>query len=220
MKNYYEYELDPPDIQEDEFYCRYTLEHKSRTVTPKPVGTCICLKPYNPDDMSEDSIMHFCPRPDCQKSYHRSCLVRSSYIDDSNFASLPTRLLASSPDTNEPFEFPESEPLPKRSRLKADSKRFKRLPDTDELLSSLPPDLVTVAQQPIVKGGNAGIAGNVRSVVEARRMLYNALAIYGGSSVPIPDDWEESIDVEGAIVKKVGRQKIPAFICPECQGPI
>lgn len=32
VKRYDEPNLDPPDIQEDEFYYRYTLEHKSRTV--------------------------------------------------------------------------------------------------------------------------------------------------------------------------------------------
>lgn len=162
--------------------------------------------------------MHFCPRPSCLKSYHRSCLVKASYVDNSDFACLPTRLLASSPDTDEPFEFPEAEPLPKRTRLKADSNRFKRLPDPEELLSSLPADLVTVAQQPIVKGGNTGIIGNIRSVVNARRMLYAALAIYGGSIIPVPDDWEESIDIERAVVKR--KKKIPALICPDCQGPI
>lgn len=170
--------------------------------------------------MSEDHLMHFCPRPDCRKWYHRRCLVKNSYVDESNFADHPTRLLASSPDTNEPFVFPEAEPLPKRSRFKADSKRFKRLPDPEELLSSLPTDLVTVAQQPIIKGGHIGVAGNVRWVVNARRMLYNALAIYGGSVIPVPDDWEESVNVEKAVRRGVGKNKIPALVCPKCHGPV
>src|SRR6202011_3137814 len=83
---------------------------------PKPIGTCICATPYNPDDESEDSVMHFCPRPNCRKSHPRRCLVKSSYIDTSNSANLSTRLLTSSPDGNEPFEFPVYEPPRKKQK--------------------------------------------------------------------------------------------------------
>lgn len=32
MNRYEEDQLDPPDIEDEEFYCRYTLEYKSRKV--------------------------------------------------------------------------------------------------------------------------------------------------------------------------------------------
>lgn len=81
---------------------------------------------------------------------------------------------------------------------------------------------MTVAQQPIIKGGHAGVVGNVRWVVNARRMLYNALAMYGGNVVPVPDDWAEDVDVEKAVKHSIrnGKKRIPALMCPECHGPV
>lgn len=32
MKRYKEDQLDPPDVEDEEFYCRYTLEYKARKV--------------------------------------------------------------------------------------------------------------------------------------------------------------------------------------------
>jgi hypothetical protein len=189
---------------------------------PKPIGKCICGIPYNPDDDSDKNIMHFCPRPNCRKSYHRQCLVKS-YIDTSNTANLPTRLLASSPDTDEPFEFPSYEPPRKKQKQimrKGVENNKSRVtlpsasPEPEELLSSFPADLVKAAEQPIIKGGSAGIAGNVTYVVNARRLVYGA--IMEGS---VPEDWEEIVDVQKAVVK-VNAKKIPALVCPNCQGPI
>ncbi|KAI9457520.1 hypothetical protein F5148DRAFT_1222356 [Russula earlei] len=41
--------------------------------------TCICGRPYKPD---EPDPMHFCPRLGCKRWYHESCLQGSGYISD------------------------------------------------------------------------------------------------------------------------------------------
>jgi hypothetical protein len=87
-------------------------------------------------------------------------------------------------------------------------------PEPEELLSSFPSDLVKVAEQPIVKGGSAGIVGNVTYVVNARRLVYDAL-----EEGRVPEDWEDIVDVQRAVVNIRGKE-IPALVCPDCQGPI
>lgn len=87
-------------------------------------------------------------------------------------------------------------------------------PEPEELLSALPADLVRVAEQPIIKGGHVGIVGNVTYVVNARRLVYDALA-----EGRVAEDWEDIVDVERSVVR-TGGKKIPALLCPGCQGPI
>ena len=50
-------------------------------------STCLCDKPYNPDDTSS---MHFCPRKKCNKAYHASCLKKGKYVQKILPAPLPT----------------------------------------------------------------------------------------------------------------------------------
>jgi hypothetical protein len=89
-------------------------------------------------------------------------------------------------------------------------------PEPEELLSVIPADLVKVAEQPIIKGGNAGIVGNVTYVVNARRLVYEAL-----TEGRVPTDWVDIVDVAKGVVKTTGgKRKIPALLCPDCQGPI
>lgn len=169
--------------------------------------------------------MHFCPRPNCRKSYHRRCLVKASYVDTSDEANLPIRLLASSPDSDEPFEIPTYEPPRKKQKQihrghvhpTANKTRVtlpSASPEPEELLSSLPADLVNAAEQPIIKGGSAGIVGNVTDVVKARRLVYDAL-----NEGSLPEDWADIVDVDSAVLKVDGK-KIPALLCPACQGPV
>jgi hypothetical protein len=88
-------------------------------------------------------------------------------------------------------------------------------PEPEELLSAFPADLVKVAEQPIIKGGRGGIVGNVTYVVNARRLVYDAL-IKGS----VAEDWVDIVDVSRAVVNPDGKKKIPALACPQCQGPI
>ena len=71
-------EVDPEQIfiPHDSFYRRYTFEYLARNLQPKPgLMTCLCQKPYNPNDTSPESLMHFCPRPSCRMAFHHRCLM-------------------------------------------------------------------------------------------------------------------------------------------------
>ncbi|KAF8803347.1 hypothetical protein BYT27DRAFT_7171823 [Phlegmacium glaucopus] len=154
------------------------------------------------------------------------------------------RLLACSPDTDDELELESlipvtlaenshSEPAKKKRRGRH-SKNIPPLPTEDALqqprtltdvLSTLPPDLLKVAQQPLVRGGAfalGGVAGNIGAVTRARRMVYQALE--GGE---VPEDWEimlfgEDTDatVDNAIVKLRGGKTISPLLCPKCKSAI
>jgi hypothetical protein len=163
--------------------------------------------------------MHFCPRPSCRRFYHHRCLGSPS--KDSSDHRL--HLLASSPDSDETIILEDlitSSGPPKKKRRGRPSKSKDQ--DTasrsvEDMLETLPSDLLLIAQQPIVRGrifGAGGVAGNVSDVVRARRMVYDAL-----QGTPIPEGWEEELDVYRAVyIKKAG--KPPAFLCPKCEGAI
>ena len=94
-----------------------------------------------------------------------------------------------------------------------------------QVLSTLPPELLQVAQQPLVRGGAfavGGVAGNVGAVTRARRIVYQILE--GGEA---PDDWEEILFGEdgdanfgNAIVKLIGGKTVPPLLCPKCNSAI
>lgn len=166
--------------------------------------------------------MHFCPRPSCRRAYHQKCLLAAKSKDPESLTTRPLRLLTSSPDSDETITLEDlitSEPPKKKRR----GRLAKKSPDpidlsVDDLLEGMPSDLVSVAQQPIVRGAAftaGGVSGNVQAVIRARKMVYAAL-----SGIPVPDDWEESIDVDRAVVRVAGRKSVPALICPECRGAI
>jgi hypothetical protein len=145
--------------------------------------------------------MHFCPRPACRRSYHRRCLVKSRNRDK-DVDTRDLRLLAASPDTDEIFDL---------ASLSDDGSATP--PPIDELLSTLPVDLVDLARQAIIKGvDSGGVVGNVKPVIKARRMIYEALKT--GGSVPV--DWANGI---GMIPASPPRD-LPALVCPKCRGPV
>ncbi|KAF9485638.1 hypothetical protein BDN70DRAFT_534900 [Pholiota conissans] len=75
-----ENDVEPEYIPRDQFYRRYTLEYKARTIKPKPgTSACVCKEPYNPNDNSPEMVMHFCPRPSCRRAYHQSCLLAGNH---------------------------------------------------------------------------------------------------------------------------------------------
>lgn len=176
------------------------------------MSTCTCNDPYNPDDTDP---MHFCPRPSCRRSYHALCLFASgSWEKSSGPSDRDLRLLATSPDTDEVVDLSAlSAPKPREKKRGRPSKA--RPPPVD--LSSLPGPLVKVAQLPITRGGHGGsIAGNVATVVKARRMVYAALAAGG----EVEDGWEEELDIKRVLARRKAASKGTPFLCPECGGPI
>lgn len=211
VRRYEEAALEPDDIYDD-FFCRYDLEKDARTLSPKQGSyTCLCYQPYSPDDSS--TLMHFCPRPSCRKAYHHTCLLNGKHKETgSSLTTRPLRLLCVSPDSDEDFSL--------ASALGSRRRRKNNASETTELslrLSQLPPSLVRVAQRQIIKGAKfeaGGVTGNVKDVVRARRLVYDALI-----GNPIPDDWEDSINIEKVLAKIPG-QKLYPFVCPSCAGPI
>lgn len=156
--------------------------------------------------------MHFCPRPACRRSYHRQCLANNNKYRDRDLETRDLRLLASSPDTDEVFDL---------------FTLFSRSPEYDGtghqpispsgLLLRFPSDLVLIAKQPIVKGVNSGgVVGNVRTIVNARRMIYEAIE----SATPVPGNWSCEMDVDTSLPQKGGTDNIPALLCPKCRGPV
>lgn len=156
------------------------------------------------------------------------------------------RLLACSPDTDDEIDLQSLIPItivhgsdteiepPKKKRRG----RPKNIPSTPtetvlqqphtltEVLSTLPPELLQIAQQPLVRGGAfavGGVAGNIGAVTRARRIVYQILE--GGE---VPDDWEEMLfgedgdsNVGNAIVKLTGgKTVIPPLLCPQCNSAI
>ncbi|KAJ6562501.1 hypothetical protein B0H19DRAFT_1375565 [Mycena capillaripes] len=167
---------DDPDqihILHDEFFCRYffhangadfnVVQYTSDdqiSATPNPsspgCNPCSCGKPYSPEDMRPNQVMHWCPRPCCRRAYHRACL-----LDRTTFATrhhLLCARLASSADTDDadPVIVPD---------------------DANDTMSQLPVDLLRLAGQPIVRGGVYGVVGNVAVVVRARRVVHATLRV-------------------------------------------
>ncbi|KII91778.1 hypothetical protein PLICRDRAFT_173581 [Plicaturopsis crispa FD-325 SS-3] len=196
VKPFSETDVDQPSINANEFYCRYRYDHVKRQVIAEPAGmsTCTCNDPYNPDDTDP---MHFC-----------------SWEKTSAPSDRDLRLLATSPDTDEVVDLSAiSAPKPREKKRGRPSKAKPPLVD----LSSLPGPLVKVAQLPITRGGHGGsIAGNVASVVKARRMVYAALAAGG----EVEDGWEEELDIKRVLARRKAASKGTPFLCPECGGPI
>ena len=158
------------------------------------------------------------------------------------------RLLACSPDTDDDIDLGSLIPItlgqntqsdaeiepPKKKRRGRPPRNIPSSPTEavlqqprtlTEVLSTLPSDLLKVAQQPLVRGGAfaaGGVAGNIGAVTRARRIVYQVLE--GGE---VPDDWEEILfgedgeaSVSNAIVKLMGGRTVAPLLCPKCNSAI
>ncbi|KAF8153107.1 hypothetical protein B0H34DRAFT_91636 [Crassisporium funariophilum] len=289
MAKFHEDKSEQAYIPRDQFYNRYSFEYKARKLLPKlGATTCICLLPYRPEDTDPSNLMHFCPRPSCQRAYHQGCLVDAKSKESSKAFSSATititgrsarkrttsihskiikaeekeekiesralRLLTCSPDTNDVVDLEslipitvvptktqhdsDSEPPepPKKKRRGRPAKNPPPASPKETLLQQpltlsaalalLPPDLLEVAQQPLVRGGAfsvGGVSGNIGTVTRARRLVYHIL-----EGADVPDNWEElvfgkdtGVCVANTIVKLDGGKRVlPALICPKCQSAI
>ncbi|KAF8878062.1 hypothetical protein BD779DRAFT_1676985 [Infundibulicybe gibba] len=196
VASFNETDLEQEFIPNDVFYCRYTFEHKIRLIEPKPgEGTCICGKPYSPDD--KRTVMHFCPRPGCRRAYHQNCLVKAKSKAP---AERELALLVTSPETDDVFSLSDLSPITpsSRKRRRMNNTQSQRGPTAEELLEELPEELVEMAQQPMVRSaafGAGGVAGNIASVARARRMVYETIA-----GDQLPDDWVDTFDIDEVLV--------------------
>jgi hypothetical protein len=137
--------------------------------------------------------MHFCSGLGCHQFYHLECLIKGNFIEPDDLKlSRPHSMVTCSPDTDHTFILPDLFNAITTHPHTLDRSTMHLEDDLNELLTGfdiLTP-LLNISQQPIVKGfGFTGVVGNVRPVVEARRMIYKAL----GDLTPIPDSWEEEM---------------------------
>lgn len=143
-------------------------------------------------------------------------------------------------------DFDEQETVPRkigppRGRPKpkdAPNSRAVERPSLDSILATIPSDLLTIAIQPLVRGGafvEGGIAGNIGMVSRGRRLVYTALQM--GSGKYVDSDWEDTVfgedrdlsevELKNAVVRVTfneGRAEkddgLPPFVCPHCKSAI
>lgn len=100
------------------------------------------------------------------------------------------------PDTGAPLQLPSDESASAGPPSKKRRRTSQVAPLSAAALSALPPLLVRAAAQPLVRGGAYGVAGNIASVVAARRMV--CTAVRDGDDVSewkkrMPDGWEATM---------------------------
>ncbi|EIM87426.1 uncharacterized protein STEHIDRAFT_146804 [Stereum hirsutum FP-91666 SS1] len=195
VKRYSETSLYQEQINDGEFYCRrlrYDPERNEFSPPNLPLchGTFGCNQPYSPD---HDTVMHFCPRPNCQRWYHQPCLLYDRHFDTRmGRAERDGRMLSSVPDDDEgPFALRSALTIriSTRSHPTATTPQIWAYQEPNLqgasgiMLEELPRELVKVAQSPIIKGVGIGIAGNIKEVIEARRLVLDCLELKDGHDV-------------------------------------
>ncbi|CDZ97207.1 Zinc finger, RING/FYVE/PHD-type [Phaffia rhodozyma] len=171
---------------------------------------CICGKMYYPLPFAKESRMHYCPREKCKTWYHSTCLAssgRDRVAEDAvhfetNHAQPTEDGEAGDASADETEVEPSSSNHPSK-KLKSNgdgtsaesssavgggdgsSKSHPVYPAT--LVSMLPPALLRIARQPIVRGtSTSGIVGTCVFVLAARRILRDVCEFEG----TLPEDWK------------------------------
>jgi len=210
----------------------------------------ICSQPYNPDaaQLSPDQfMMHFCPRDKCQTACHRDCLSshpikRRPTCSDrklSLLCSIPSTLLDSPASPSLLSLLSKSKPKP-TPQFQSKTRKRKRGSEADavSLYGDLPPDLIELASQPIVRPtfepeppkrhrGKVkaaeplnivkNVAGNVTVVLKARVLINDVLM----GSATLPRDWRKKLGWDDAaaptnIVDSDENGPCPPLLCPTC----
>jgi hypothetical protein len=172
--------------------------------------------------------MYFCPRPTCRRVYHRSCLCKSTDIRENCIPGLRClNLMSASPDFHRPEDLlrclgsamPEYGWSATESATDDDQKIIAQCRTN---MHKLPGELLDIASSSIVRGKGISVTGNVRAIIEARRMVYGVM-VDGGE---LGEYWKERIgdvDQEVKIARMIGKQDQDAeqqFRCPRCFGAI
>ncbi|THH05780.1 hypothetical protein EW145_g4545 [Phellinidium pouzarii] len=232
-----------PFISEDTFYYRSTYDYKRNHIMGKPSATCLCGVHYDPDKEEKDSIMHFCPRASCKRSYHTSCLRKANSVDeswknrDSRFKATSTvprylqleRMLPHIPaeQTRSPADSvflttnatpSQMPPRKRRPSVTASQDTIVNF-DTHALI---PLSLLALARSPMVKGAgttlprNIGVVtGNIAVVARARKLLAHLME----SEDFARDNWEESIGLPREDIS-TWVEEDEGLLCPNCRGAI
>lgn len=222
----------------------------------------ICQQPYNPDaaqQSPESFTMHFCPRDTCQTACHRQCLSthttrKRPTCTDRNLSllcSIPSVFLEPSASSSASTPPPSLLSLLSKSKSKpapqsrSQTRKRKRVSEVDaqSLFEDLPPDLVELASQPIVKptfepssvrerpsktrskGRKTApklenivynVAGNITMVLKARVLISGVLQ---GATI-LPRDWKRKIGLDDktapSLIVDGEDSPCPPLLCPTC----
>lgn len=157
------------------------------------------------------------------------------------------RLLNSIPDDEGPFALPSALTIRIPSRAQPTIRAYKAPPlqsVSGISLDELPRELLKVAQSPIVKGAGLGIVGNIKEVIEARRLVRECLQTSNVQDVKAKCDvWMEKMvafvddaveEQEAGSIGKFGRKRprmrwerackkadidLP-LLCSSCSSPV
>ena len=152
------------------------------------------------------------------------------------------RLLACSPDmdvTLDPWALilhndgatESSSDLDVDGKKPATVRRHTETTSFESILATISPDLLTIAIQPLVRGGAfvaGGVAGNIGMVTKARRLVYAALQMGGGEEAAIPKNWMDTVFTKDRDLVGIGTKNavvhvmfdLPPFLCPRCGSAI
>jgi len=107
--------------------------------------------------------------------------------------------------------------------------RFEQLAIQPDQLDCIPPALLILASQPLVKptficladlSGHAvihNVAGNIAPVIKARKIVRDIII----DNTESPENWEELIGLKNDMkYNLVDGEECPHVICPDCEDPI
>ncbi|KAG8710494.1 hypothetical protein FRC08_017096 [Ceratobasidium sp. 394] len=223
-----EHSQSQPEIESDELFYRRRLEN-DRILMSKDTCTARCKAPYNP----ARDIQHYCPRDQCRRWYHTSCMVPNKHhqedyrLVDYAISSVEQLLLdLVLPDTHSKKFKPRAVPsYPINASSETEPEPEAELPKVSaqaalSLAQHLPSQIRALATGAITRGvrsGN-GIAGSVWVVVMARWLARQA--IVEGKTLT-PEDTAEVCDVANKMNSGAGVKLRPMeFECPGCGFPI
>jgi len=233
--HYNEKVLDPLPFSSLDFFIRHKIGLDCVISPPLDYASCtLCKVRYVPfRSSSQDSNLHqqaqidrmrFCPGSKCHTWFHESCLLKGGLLRDPDSETLfrgtyKVRILSVNPDSDIPhpsFELAGYPYDPKNPTIE-EIKARKTLDNImDKLREVFPKSLISAAQSPFVKQENMGvfsIAGNLKDVAAARRLIYRYLEDPKG----FKNQEFEMLEWE---TKGVMQDDFNVFICPRCSTTI
>ncbi|KAG8954152.1 hypothetical protein FRC04_000372 [Tulasnella sp. 424] len=174
------------EINNDDWYTRAFYNLKSKSFTKAGCSNRICKMHYRPESEEAKDEQAYCPH--CHEWYHHMCLDESKrHLSQEDHEEDLTKMLARN--------LPEADDQPAVKRTRTDNRSKstaspnRRSTQAAELQAKR--DLRRIAGTRIVRGGTFGIAGTVKHICTARRILseLEAGVIRRVSST----DWEEEV---------------------------
>ncbi|EJU04585.1 hypothetical protein DACRYDRAFT_20290 [Dacryopinax primogenitus] len=174
-----EEDFDAEDIPNESFYTRSTYDTTKRIwLDPPPKRHCLCLETFKLWE-KQKRVLHYCPRQGCHKWYHESCLKESKLYQTHDRVDLFEKEWQVSFDEDQ-FEkiVTEVAGLPREAGVYTAK------------YEGLSPVVLAYARQPIVKGGDHRVHGNMGAVLRARWIVHQAVR----RGVMPPTDYEKYVE--------------------------